>query len=83
MDIHAHGGESETALVKTRHWLTNVSRRQLLGEQDLLTRYRAFRAELPGLAQNLDLDPAQLTYIDFEIILTGWLESRRIKGASS
>jgi hypothetical protein len=26
MDIHAHGGKPERALVETRHWLTNVSR---------------------------------------------------------
>lgn len=79
MDIHAHGAAPETALVETRHWLTNVSRRQLLGEQDLRTRYRAFRTELPDLASKLGLNPSQLTYMDFEIILTGWLESRSIK----
>jgi hypothetical protein len=79
MDIHAHSAQPETALVKTRHWLTNVSRRQLLGEQELLTRYRAFRTELPGMAVKLDLDPDRLTYIDFEFILAGWLESRRVK----
>jgi hypothetical protein len=79
MDIDAHGAQPENALVKTRHWLTNVSRRQLLGEQDLLTRYRAFRAELPGMAVRLNLDPAHLTYVDFEIILAGWLESRPVK----
>jgi hypothetical protein len=33
MDIHAHGWKPERALVETRHWLTNVSRRQLLGER--------------------------------------------------
>jgi hypothetical protein len=57
MDIHAHGAEPETALIETRHWLTNVSRRQLLGEQDLLVSNRAFREELPTLAERLGLDP--------------------------
>jgi hypothetical protein len=55
MDIHAHSGQPETAMLETRHWLTNVSRRQRLGEQDLLTRYRAFPAELPSLAELLGL----------------------------
>lgn len=81
MDIHAHRGERETALTETRHWLTNVSRRQLLGEQDLLKRYRQFCADLPTLATDLDLDPAKITYVDFDLILTGWLESRPIQGA--
>jgi hypothetical protein len=47
MDIHAHGGSDETALIETRHWLSNVSRRQLLGERDLLNRYAQFRKDLP------------------------------------
>lgn len=79
MDIHAHGGQSERALVEARHWLTNVSRRQLLGERDLLARYRTFRAELPTMAAELDLDPLHIIYVDFELILTGWLESRPVR----
>ena len=78
MDIHAHGGQAERALVETRHWLTNVSRRQLLGEQELLTRFRTFRAELPAMAAALNLDPLHITYVDFELILAGWLESRPV-----
>jgi hypothetical protein len=59
-------GSLKPPLVETRHWLTNVSRRHLLGEQDLLARYRAFRTELPILAA------------DFDLILEGWLESRPV-----
>jgi hypothetical protein len=71
--------QPEHALVETRHWLTNVSRRQLLGEQELLTRYRTFHGELPSMAVDLDLDPLQITYVDFEFILAGWLQSRRVR----
>ena len=81
MDIHAHGARPERALIETRHWLTNVSRRQLLGERELLTRFRAFRAELPAMAAELDLDPLHITYVDFEFILVGWLESRPVHNA--
>jgi len=60
MDIHAHGAEPEAALIETCHWLTNVSRPQLLGERDLLAWYRAFREELSTLAERLGLDPASI-----------------------
>jgi hypothetical protein len=50
----------------------------LLGEQDLLARYRAFRNELPTLAVSLNLDPAHIIYADFDLILEGWLESRPV-----
>jgi hypothetical protein len=79
MDIHAHGGHPERALIETRNWLTNVSRRQLLGERELLRRFRAFRTELPDMAIELHLDPAHITYVDFELILAGWLESRPVR----
>jgi hypothetical protein len=79
MDIHAHSGKPETALAETRRWLTNVSRRQLLGEQGLLKRYKQFLGDLPKLAVGLDLDPAHVTYADFEFILATWLESRPIR----
>jgi hypothetical protein len=79
MDIHAHDGQPQRALVESRHWLTNVSRRQLLSERDLLTRYRTFRAALPAMATELDLEPLHITYVDFEWILAGWLESRPIR----
>jgi hypothetical protein len=64
MDIHAHDGKPECALVDTRHWLTNLSKRHLIGEQDLLTRYRAFHDELPALAVDLNLDPLNISYVD-------------------
>jgi hypothetical protein len=73
MDIHAHGGKPQTALVETRDWLTNVSRRQLLGGNDLLALYKEFRNELPALAKKLALKPSAITYADFERIATGWL----------
>jgi hypothetical protein len=71
----------DAALIETRHWPTNVSPRQLLGERDLLNRYAQFRKDLPTLATqlNLDPDPAKITYMDLEMILVGWLESRPIR----
>lgn len=77
MDIHAHGGDPETALVITRNWLTNVSRRQLPGEKRLLSIFRQFRGDLPALAEKLDLDPAKISYADFERMVAGWLLNAR------
>jgi hypothetical protein len=44
----------------------------------VLTRFRTFRTELPTMATQLDLDPLHITYVDFELILAGWLESRPV-----
>jgi hypothetical protein len=82
MDIHSHASRPERALVETRNWLT-VSRRRLLGERELLTRFRTFRVECPTPAEELDLDPLHITYVDFELILAGWLESRPVRRTCS
>lgn len=73
MDIHAHGGKPNRALLETRDWLTNVSRRQLLGGNELVALHGKFCKELPALAKELALDPKAVSYADFEQIATGWL----------
>jgi hypothetical protein len=75
MDIHAHGGDVEIAISKTRDWLVNVSRKQLPGDKGLIRRYHEFLAELPSLANKLDLDAATASYVDFEKMLEEWLLS--------
>jgi hypothetical protein len=73
MDIHAHDGNAEVAISKTRDWLVNVSRRQLPGGKKLIRWYHEFLAVLPSLANELDLDAATASYVDFEKMLLGWL----------
>jgi hypothetical protein len=81
MDIHAHGGEVETAISKTRDWLVNVSRSHVPGGKKLVRWYREFLAVLPSLANELDLDAATASYVDFEKMLLGWLlNTTTIKG---
>lgn len=81
MDIHAHGGEVETAIAKTRDWLVNVSRSHVPGGKKLIRWYHEFLAVLPSLANELDLDAATASYVDFEKMLLGWLlNTTTIKG---
>jgi len=73
MDIHAHAGKAENAIVTTRTWLANVSRRQLLGDKRLVALYERFLIDLPTLAAALGFDPASIPYSDFDRMLEGWL----------
>jgi hypothetical protein len=73
IDIHAHHGEAERAIVETRDWLGNVSRRELPGGQQLITLHRQFLQVLPDLATELGVDPQRPPYVDFERMLTVWL----------
>lgn len=73
MDIHGHDGDAVTALRKTRDWLANVSRRQLVSGDRAARLFQAFMADLPILAADLEFDPATVPYVDFERMVVGWL----------
>lgn len=73
MDIHEHGSDPVRALRETRDWLANVSRRTLPSADRVARLYEAFLAELPALAAELEFDPADIPYVDFERIVVGWL----------
>lgn len=73
MDIHAHAGDPVRALRETRDWLANVSRRLLPSADRIAALYAAFIADLPALARELQFDPANIPYVDYERIVVGWL----------
>jgi len=77
MDIHAHEGRAEVAIACTRDWLVNVTRRQLIGSKKLIRWYHEFMAMLPSIADELDLDAAAASYVDFEEMLLQWLLNRK------
>lgn len=73
MDIHEHGADPVRALRETRNWLANVSRRVLPSSERVARLSEAFLADLPALAAELEFDPADIPYVDFERIIVGWL----------
>jgi hypothetical protein len=73
MDIQEHGGNPMQALREARNWLANVSRRLLPSADKVASTYEAFLVDLPALAAELEFDPANIPYVDFERIVVSWL----------
>jgi hypothetical protein len=73
MDIHEHAADPARALIETRNWLANVSRRELPSGERLRRIYDAFIADLPAIAAELEFDPEGIPYVDFERIVARWL----------
>ena len=73
MDIHTHAGDPIRALRETRDWLANVSRRVLPSAERLVRLYRAFQADLPVLAAELEFAQEAIPYVDYERLVVGWL----------
>ncbi len=80
MDIHAHGGVAERAVMEARNWLANVSRRKLPSGQQLIEAYRRFVADLPAIADALEFDARWIPYVDFERIVVTWLKEAPAQG---
>lgn len=79
MDIHAHGGDPDRAIAELRDWLVNVSRRQLPSAAQLVRIHGQFIAALPGLSAELEFDPDNIPYADYERIVVGWLAEARAR----
>ena len=77
-DIHAHNRNPEIAIREVRNFLASASKRQRLpGGADVVTRYRRFRADLPGLCAAARLEPDKLTFSDLTKMIVNWLRTSR------
>ena len=72
-DIHAHGDDPRTLVSAVRDWLRGlVPDRPLSGGAAIYQYYLSFRQELPGLCDELSIQPTEMTYIDYENIVSVW-----------
>jgi hypothetical protein len=77
-DIRAHGNSPRLVIRRVRDWLQAApGNAAILGGAAIWTRYRRFRQELPIIAQEANLDPEQLTFIDYHQLVISWLKEHR------
>jgi hypothetical protein len=74
-DIEAHGNDVPTLIEKVRLFLNAAKRGQPLQSGAVLSAdYDSFRAALPALCADLEVDPANLAFKDFVWIAARWVE---------
>ena len=74
-DIRAHNNSPRIVIRRVRDWLQAAPGNAAIpGGAAIWTSYRRFRRELPIIAQEADLDPEQLTFIDYHQLVTSWLK---------
>jgi hypothetical protein len=77
-DIQAHGRRPATAIRLVRDWLQSAPGKAAIpGGAKIWQDYRRFRRELPATAEDAQLDPGQLTFIDYVQLVTNWLKIHR------
>ncbi|MCG8507444.1 MAG: nucleotide-binding protein [Sphingomonadales bacterium] len=80
IDPESHAGDPLKAISIVRNWLNHGRRataRPLPGGDAISNRYTEYRADLPQLADEVQLQPAELTYTDEIWLMEMWLMKAR------
>jgi hypothetical protein len=77
-DIRSHENRPRKAIRRVRDWLQAAPGRAAIpGGLRIWDMYREFRRELPVIAEEAELDPTQLTFIDYLQLVITWLKEHR------
>jgi hypothetical protein len=76
-DIHAHGGAPDRVIEIVAAWLRQQSRvGNIPGGRAIAREYDTFLAELPAICAVRELEPEELTYGDFTVLVGEYLAVR-------
>ncbi|MFX1487488.1 MAG: hypothetical protein ACFFBS_10445 [Promethearchaeota archaeon] len=73
-DIAAHNNDSSEVIRIVRNWLGSFSKSLIPGAAKMIQKYDDFQAQLPLQCRTLHLVPAELTFVDFILLVEAWLE---------
>jgi len=77
-DIRSHENSPSKAIRRVRDWLQCAPGKATVPGGDKICRdYRQFRRELPVIAEEAQLNPAHLTFIDYALLVSNWLQEHR------
>jgi hypothetical protein len=77
-DIKSHGRRPALAIRHVRDWLQSAPGKAAIPGGAIISRkYSRFRRELPVIAEAAQLDPTQLTFIDYLQLVINWLREHR------
>ncbi|HYC89221.1 MAG TPA: hypothetical protein VEO54_08430 [Thermoanaerobaculia bacterium] len=77
-DIHQHGNSPKVAVAHVRNWLrTESGKSGIPGGAAIYARYEAFRADLPDICAELNLEIGDLTFADFSYTIARWLDTHQ------
>ena len=77
-DIKAHAKRPATAIRHVRDWLQSAPGKAAIPGGALISEnYRQFRRELPVIAEEAQLNPGQLTFIDYLQLVINWLKEHQ------
>ena len=77
-DIRSHENSPRKAIRRVRDWLqSSPGKAAIPGGTMIWNKYRQFQRELPVIAEEAELDPEELTFIDYLQLVINWLKEHR------
>lgn len=76
-DVANHGNDPTLAIASIRNWLHAESGQRLPGPSALNVRYEKFKSDLPEVCVKLDVQQAEMTFVDFCQAVAAWLEDEK------
>jgi len=78
-DIRAHGNDVSTAMSAVRDWLqTHLPKSMHLpGPAAITARYIEFQRQVPYMCQVENLQPSEMSFLDYRHLIEGWLDVNR------
>jgi len=74
-DISGYNGDPKKASKEVRNWLLSSSDRKTLpGANFIWNRYEEFQLEYPTLCDNFNLDPSEIIFNDYVLLVSEWLK---------
>lgn len=73
-DIKAHENDPRTVIRVVRDWLRTYSRTSIPSGSIIWSRYQVFEDDLPLLCEELRLNPKELIFNDYVLLVSRWLK---------
>lgn len=78
-DILSHENDPQTLIRQIRTWLRTASKRRTIpGGEKMWQRFQQFQQELPAICQQLHIQVAELTFVDYRDFIAMWLKENAL-----
>jgi hypothetical protein len=76
-DVQAHGDDPKRVVTIVRNWLSTHAKTPMPSGKSMGARFDSFRAALPTMCTEADLDIDDLTFTDYTFLVVKWLKAER------
>jgi len=80
-DLEAHDNDNVKVVKHIRNWLQSNTEENIIipSGKAIYKRFQSFKGDIPEMCKVINLDENDLSFDDYSILLTGWLEQNQLQ----